>query len=131
MQAAEIRAMHCNDLDLDLPASRSEHAIMRSAKLCEQLTDSNLSHPAVQNPHSTAQLCWLCRELGRAQALKHGLGERCDRVRVDCGARAGQAMPPNVSIQITELANAEAAVAHTSARSMIGHGMRQRCGSMN
>ena len=35
------------------------------------------------------------------------------------------------SIQITELANAEAAVAHTSARSMIGHGMRQGCGSMN
>ena len=35
------------------------------------------------------------------------------------------------SIQITELANAEAAVAHTSARSMIGHGMRQGCGSMS
>jgi hypothetical protein len=88
--------MHCNDLDLDLPASRSEHIILRSAKLCEQLTDSNLSHPAVQNPHSTAQLCWLCRELGRAQTLKHGLGERCDRVRVECVARAGQAVPPNV-----------------------------------
>ena len=28
MQAAEIRAMHCNDLDLDLPASRSEHVIL-------------------------------------------------------------------------------------------------------
>ena len=56
MQAAEIRAMHCNDLDLDLPASRSEHVILRSAKLCEQLTGSNLSHPAVQNPHSTARL---------------------------------------------------------------------------
>ena len=96
MQTAEIRAMHCNDLDLDLPASRSEHVILRSAKLCEQLTDSNLSHPAVQNPHSTEQLCWLCKELGRAQALKHGLGERCDRVRVDCGARAGHAVPPNV-----------------------------------
>ena len=56
----------------------------------------------MQNPHSTAQLCWLCRELGRAQALKNGLGERCDRVRVDsrnvfhpdhkackCGGRGG------------------------------------------
>ena len=96
MQAAEIRAMHCNDLDLDLPASRSEHVILRSAKLCEQLTGSNLSHPAVQIPHSPAQVCWLCRELGRAQTLKHGLGDRCDRVRVECEARRGQAVPPNV-----------------------------------
>ena len=96
IQAAEIRAMHCNDLDLDLPASRSEHVILRSANLCEQLTGSNLSHPAVQNPHSPAQVCWLCRELGRAQTLKHGLGDRCDRVRVECEARRGQAVPPNV-----------------------------------
>ena len=96
MQSAEIRAMHCNDLDLDLPASRSEHVILRSAKLCEQLTGSNLSHPAVQNPHSPAQACWLCKELGRAQTLKLGLGERCDRVRVECEARPGQAVPPNI-----------------------------------
>ena len=96
IRTAEIRAMHCNDLDLDLPSSRSETVILRSAKLCEQLSDSNLSHPAVQNPHSTAQVCWLCRELGRAQALQHGLGERCDRVRADRGARAGQAIASNL-----------------------------------
>ena len=95
VQAAEIRAMHCNDLDLDLPTSRSEQVILRSAKLCLQLTDGGLSHPAVQNPHASTQLCWLCRQLGRAQTLKHGLRERCDRVRVGRGPRTVQLVPSN------------------------------------
>jgi len=69
LQAAEVRAMHCNDLDLDQPSSRTDLTILRSARLCSQLAQDGYSHPAVQNPHSSQQLCWLCRELGRSRML--------------------------------------------------------------
>ena len=109
MQAAEIRAMHCNDLDLDLPASRSEHVILRSAKLCEQLTGSNLSHPAVQNQHSPAP------------ERKHSsMGWAIAAIVCVFGVKLVGVKPcrQTFSIQITKSANAEAAMAHTSPTSV-------------